>query len=187
MTQRGPRRRPRHRLPPRPRADRRRAPPSVGASCAGDAEAVRGERTGDAVRDGGTHRSLPRQRPGKLGVQGGRSVPLARPQCLTLRGLAYAPCLRTLVSVQGGATAVGNAPSGGCVPSELPGKALVGSPEHHGSGLGSNAVEGTDQQRFLLADRLPCLAAGSQRRRAGLAEGVPLACSTEYSRHGGPR
>ena len=61
----------------------------MGASCAGDAEAVRGDRTGDAVRDGGTHRSLPRQRRGKLGVQGGRSVPLARPQCLTLRGLAY--------------------------------------------------------------------------------------------------
>ena len=55
------------------------------------AEAVRGDRTGDAVRDGGTHRSLARQRRGKLGVQGGRSVPLARPQCLTLRGLAQAP------------------------------------------------------------------------------------------------
>ena len=87
--------------------------------------------------------------------------------------------LRTLVSVQGAATAVGNAPaggvlaSGGRVPSELPVKALVGSPEHHESGLGSNVVEGTDQQRFPLDDRLPCLAAGSRRRRAGLAEGVP--------------
>ncbi len=60
--------RPRHHL--RPRGDRRRAPPGVGTSCAGDAEAVRGDRTGDAVRDGGTHRSLPRQRRGKLGDRG---------------------------------------------------------------------------------------------------------------------
>ena len=75
---RGPRSPPRHRRSPRPR--RRRA---CGRH---DGEVVRGERTGDAVRDGGTHRSLPRQRRRKLGVQGGRSVPLARPQCFTYVG-----------------------------------------------------------------------------------------------------
>ena len=81
--------------------------------------------------------------------------------------------LSTLVCACGAATVAGNAPAGGllalggCVPSELPVKALVGSPEHHESGLGSNAVEGTDQQRLPLDDRLPCLTAGSQRRRAG--------------------
>ena len=73
---RGPRSPPRHRRSPRPR--RRRA------GGRHDGEVVLGERTGDAVRDGGTHRSLPRQRRGKLGVQGGRNVPLARPQCFTL-------------------------------------------------------------------------------------------------------
>ena len=34
----------------------------------------------------------------------------------------------------------------------------MGSPEHHESGLGSNAVEGTDQQRLPLDDRLLCFA-----------------------------
>ena len=74
--------------------------------------------------------------------------------------------LSTLVSLQGAATVAGNAPAGGLlapggrVPSELPVKALVGSPAHHESGLGSNAVEGTDQQRLPLDDRLPCLCSG---------------------------
>ena len=80
---RGPRSPPHHRRSPRPH--RRRA------GGRHDGEVVLGERTGDAVSDGGTHRLLPRQRRGKLGVQGGRSVPLARPQCFTLRRLAPAP------------------------------------------------------------------------------------------------
>ena len=85
---RGPRSPPRHRRSPRPH--RRRA------GVRHDGEVVLGERTGDAVRDGGTHRSLPRQRRGKLGVQGGRSVP-ARPQCFRrlaqwrVTGFASAP------------------------------------------------------------------------------------------------
>ena len=70
-------------------------PPAAAASQAAagrhDGEAVRGERTGDAVRDDGTHRSLPRQRRGKLGVQGGRSAPLASPFVGTKGRLAYAP------------------------------------------------------------------------------------------------
>ncbi len=49
-------------------------------------------RGGDGARGAGSRaRPLIPQRRGKLGVQGGRSVPLASPQCSTLRGLAYAP------------------------------------------------------------------------------------------------
>ena len=154
---RGPRSPPRHRRSPRPR--RRRA---CGRH---DGEVVRGERTGDAVRDGGTHRSLPRQRRGKLRVQGGAASPWPDRNVSHCVGWLMALSLRPRCRDGGWKrTRRGLLAPGGCVPSELPVKALVGSPEHHESGLGSNAVEGTDQQRLPLDDRLLCLAAGSRRR-----------------------
>ena len=82
---RGPRSRPRHRLPPQPR--RRRAPPGVDTGGEHDGAAVRGGRTGDGF-GGRPARPLRRQPRATLGVRRGAQHPLARPQCSTLRGLA---------------------------------------------------------------------------------------------------
>ena len=58
----------------------------------GGGAALSHERTGDGVR-GAAHpaRPLLGQRRGTLGVRRGAQRPLARSQCSTLRGLAYAP------------------------------------------------------------------------------------------------
>ena len=104
------------------------------------------------------------------GSKGGRSIP---PCQTAMFDIAWAG-LSTLVSVQGAATAAGNAHAGGVlapggrVPSELLVKALVGSPEHHESGLNSNAVEGTDQQCLPLDNRLPVPCSGFPAAASGL-------------------
>ena len=49
--------------------------------------------------------------PGSWGFEGGRSVPLARPQCLTLRGLAYVPYLPPVRPANSSADAWKPAPS----------------------------------------------------------------------------
>ena len=98
---RGPRPRLRHRPPQqlgRRNARRRCLRPPSGVLCGRDARrdhhgaALRHGRTGDGVRGAASRaRPLTSQRRAKLGVLGGRSVPLARPQCSTLRRLAYGP------------------------------------------------------------------------------------------------